>query len=394
MPDPIPQADKKESSHRLAEIDFLRGLAVILVLFAHHYLTSYTAEMGWIGVDLFFVLSGFLVSGLLFNEYKKFGSIDAKRFLIRRGFKIYPSFYFSITVTTFLLFFFPHLSFFPDAHLLVLNNKGILIGLGIECLFLQSYLFGFWGHHWSLAIEEHFYLLLVIFLVVLVRKNVLESTRLFVGISIFIFAAVLCMRLITNLYSSDIATFTATHLRIDSLFAGVFISYFYHFHLDALRDFYLRRRVALMLAVVPLLSFTPFINVLNSYFEKTIGFSLIATAFCCLLLIFLFEEGIGEKISRVIGRPTYRLIATQIGFYSYGIYLFHFYVVRYLVGENYAFNKFKSGEWTYLQVVLSFLIYFVLSIVLGITLSKLIETPMLRLRDRWFPRRSAMATQP
>jgi len=71
MPDPIPQADKKESSHRLAEIDFLRGLAVILVLFAHHYLTSYTAEMGWIGVDLFFVLSGFLVSGLLFNEYKK-----------------------------------------------------------------------------------------------------------------------------------------------------------------------------------------------------------------------------------------------------------------------------------------------------------------------------------
>ncbi len=60
---------------RLKEIDFLRGIAVILVLFRHHWTTNILQHAGWIGVDLFFVLSGFLVSGLLFAEYKKFGDI-------------------------------------------------------------------------------------------------------------------------------------------------------------------------------------------------------------------------------------------------------------------------------------------------------------------------------
>lgn len=379
---------------RLDEIDFLRGVAIVLVLFSHHWLTDSLQTMGWIGVDLFFVLSGFLVSGLLFNEYKKFGSVDAKRFLIRRGFKIYPSFYFSITVTTILLAFFPHLSFFKDTHLLILSNKGILIGLVIECFFLQSYFFGFWGHHWSLAIEEHFYLCLVVLIVILVRRNILQDKRMFVGISLFIFTACLFLRIVTNFYTSDIITFTATHLRADSLFAGVLVSYYYHFHFDELKHLFKRYRTAILLAIAPLLSFTPFINVLESFFVKTIGFSLIASAFSLLLLVFLFERDISAKVSRIISKPIYRLIATKVGFYSYGIYLFHFYVVRYLVGENYAYKKYQNGEWSYLEVVLSFGIYFVLSILLGIVLSKMIETPMLNLRDRWFPRRSPSATLP
>ncbi len=86
-------------SYRLKEIDFLRGLAVIMVLFRHFPFTYYTITMGWIGVDLFFVLSGFLVSGLLFSEYQKFGNIRIRLFLIRRGFKIYPLFYIFILST-------------------------------------------------------------------------------------------------------------------------------------------------------------------------------------------------------------------------------------------------------------------------------------------------------
>ena len=86
----------KTLNFRLQEIDFLRGLAILIVLFRHHWLTSFTFNFGWVGVDLFFVLSGFLVSGLLFSEYKKFGDLKPSRFLARRGFKIYPMFYFSI----------------------------------------------------------------------------------------------------------------------------------------------------------------------------------------------------------------------------------------------------------------------------------------------------------
>ena len=60
-------------SNRLRELDFLRGIAIILVLLRHQHLFEFTTKMGWIGVDLFFVLSGFLVSGLLFKEYIKYG---------------------------------------------------------------------------------------------------------------------------------------------------------------------------------------------------------------------------------------------------------------------------------------------------------------------------------
>jgi peptidoglycan/LPS O-acetylase OafA/YrhL len=64
------------------------------------------------------------------------------------------------------------------------------------------------------------------------------------------------------------------------------------------------------------------------------------------------------------------------------------YVVRYIVGEDYAHQKYVAGEWGYSRVVISFCIYFALSLSLGVALSRMIEKPMLILRDRWFPRRS------
>ena len=54
---------------------------------------------GWVGVDLFFVLSGFLISGLLFQEYARHRRIDLRRFFLRRGLKIYPAFYVMLFVT-------------------------------------------------------------------------------------------------------------------------------------------------------------------------------------------------------------------------------------------------------------------------------------------------------
>src|ERR1700754_2595070 len=89
---------------RLRELDFLRGIAIILVLMRHIPLSSYTTNLGWIGVDLFFVLSGFLVSGLLFKEYMRYGKINPGRFLIQRGFKIYPIYF--LTYPLYMLFMF------------------------------------------------------------------------------------------------------------------------------------------------------------------------------------------------------------------------------------------------------------------------------------------------
>lgn len=84
--------------NRNQAIDFLRGVAVALTIFRHFGVNLFLYKIGWVGVDLFFVLSGFLVSGLLFGEYKKTGGIDFPRFFVRRGLKIYPLFYLIILV--------------------------------------------------------------------------------------------------------------------------------------------------------------------------------------------------------------------------------------------------------------------------------------------------------
>lgn len=80
-------------------LDILRFIAVALVLgrhlslpMGHSWLLETWKLGGWVEVDIFFVLSGFLISSLLFKEYIQNGTISAKRFLIRRGFKIDPAF--------------------------------------------------------------------------------------------------------------------------------------------------------------------------------------------------------------------------------------------------------------------------------------------------------------
>src|ERR1044071_7721685 len=87
-------------------LDTLRFVAIFGVLMTHidgreFHTSGYAIDLlftliidkGWLGVELFFVLSGFLVSGLIFKEYDRHNSFDPIRFLIRRGFKIYPTYF-------------------------------------------------------------------------------------------------------------------------------------------------------------------------------------------------------------------------------------------------------------------------------------------------------------
>src|SRR5204862_235326 len=84
---------------RNKRLDTLRCIAVFSVMILHGNIWPFFGRIGWIGVDLFFVLSGFLISGLLFSEYRTQNSISFKRFIIRRGLKIYPAFYLFLFLT-------------------------------------------------------------------------------------------------------------------------------------------------------------------------------------------------------------------------------------------------------------------------------------------------------
>lgn len=362
---------EKPTSIRIGKLDFLRGIAIILVLFRHQLLTPALQTMGWIGVDLFFVLSGFLVSGLLFQEYQKFGSVSPGLFLIRRGFKIYPLYF-----LTYLAYLVPKWYF----------HKLDFLKITYDCLFVQNYFLG-WGYaypaSWSLAVEEHFYLVLALTFGLLVHyfptlfKRALQGSGFVVGI-FFVLVSILLIRWISNGYLSNhnVYHITATHLRLDSLLFGVFIAYGYHYRKTTWTVFILKYQKMLLLLSLCLLSFTPCIEYVSSFFVRTLGFSMVYLAFGLLLLCVLFDEQMDQKLNRLFSPLIVKFIS-RIGFNSYAIYLLHslvIYAVSYLPISN-----------MYLQ----FILVFILSVSAGILTTGVVESYFLGLRDRYFPRKTA-----
>ena len=191
-------------------------MAVIAVI-VQHAPVRWPGLAGWTGVDLFFVLSGFLVSGVLFSEHKTHGSIHIGRFLIRRGFKIYPGFYCLIA-----------------ARILISLTQGHRTSASHwlpEVLFIQNYLPGLWVHTWSLAVEEHFYLLLAIALLVMAKRRGSDPFRAIPALFGIVAVLALGARIATIvMFEPRFAqVLEPTHLRLDSLFCGVALSFFFHY---------------------------------------------------------------------------------------------------------------------------------------------------------------------
>ena len=195
--------------HRKIELDFIRGIAILMVMDFHAPRSIFLApflwlgfhNFGWAGVDIFFVLSGFLIGGLLVKEWKQYRRIDIRRFLIRRGFKIWPQYY------VFLL-----------ANLL--TGHRTLRQLWGNLLNIQNYVGGI-PHTWTLAVEEHAYLLLVALLAFAARIE-LRTRRLFLSVGIACIVIVV-WRLFLSYHG--INTFTRT----DGILYGLLLAMLYHF---------------------------------------------------------------------------------------------------------------------------------------------------------------------
>jgi peptidoglycan/LPS O-acetylase OafA/YrhL len=368
--------------NRLREIDFLRGIAILLVLLRHIPLFSFTSKFGWIGVDLFFVLSGFLVSGLLFKEYIKFGNIQPRLFLIRRGFKIYP-----------IYFIFYVLYLIP----LVINHNFNVIGFMADMTFTQNYIWG-WGYAyfatWSLAVEEHFYFgfAFILWLGLKFNKNLLQininyqsSKRNFVHITISLLVIILLLRLYSN-YNfplQQVKNFTMTHLRIDSLLFGVLISYFYYFRKTIFEAFFKKWSYFLYLICLCGLIWTPFIEPVSSIFVKTFGFSALYISFGIVLTTFLLKKNINNLLNRIFSERIVNIVS-KIGYCSYSIYIIHTFCLKYsLQPFHYIFSILKLNSNLYVD----FLISLTSSIIAGIVMTFKIEKYFLRIRDKYYPSR-------
>jgi peptidoglycan/LPS O-acetylase OafA/YrhL len=372
---------------RVLGLDILRFIAVSLVVFRHLeglecppgagvwclsvHKIAYTLNCGgWVGVDIFFVLSGFLVSGLLFREWRQRREVSLGRFLLRRGLKIYPSFWFFLFGMFFLSLIHQWGRF---------NLRGFLG----EFFFLQNYWANLFNHTWSLAVEEHFYLLCAggTWLLLRLRRNVGQNPFHSIP-ALFILVATLC--LVIRIVSNDIFSpsrvkllFFGTHIRVDSLFFGVLLSYYWHFYFTATHQHLIwKYRWALVvvgvLLLAPMFSMQPFTP--GQTWIRVYGFVLCYLAGGALLLGFL-------KIFERTASPPARFLGF-LGANSYSVYLWHPLGV-YLASTFFMQRTHDATAWIGYCLLSNVVVW-----VIGVAAARAVEFPVLKLRDHWIPSRT------
>jgi len=386
-------------------LDILRGVAILLVMLRHipptqlsfdhpsESLVLWLSSIGHIGVDLFFVLSGFLIAGLIFAEYEKHGSFRPWRFFLRRGFKIWPAYFVAYGGMTVARI----------AAELWKNNpdRAVELALHAVCngLFLQNYLpCERWSHSWSLAVEEHFYTALALVFGWVAWRGTQRgwaAARVFrivlpLGAGVALLA--LGLRLVEcfpDYQWSGGRAYYQSHMRADSLFAGVACAFLLRFQwvasLRLLTNWYVVLPAILAALVWP----TLWPKGQSPWFES-VAFTLLWMSFSVLILAAAQNPDFGLR-ARLPGRYFAHALA-WLGVYSYTIYLGH--------SVLFGIPGFESIRQHVLSLLLKILpipavmwtdrlIYFAGSIVLGLVLSKLIEQPFLRLRERLLPSRSS-----
>jgi peptidoglycan/LPS O-acetylase OafA/YrhL len=365
----LPPPTIKKASRNLG-LDLLRLLAVLLVIGNHLQPPSGGAGTllagwirgGWVGVDLFFVLSGFLVTGLLFNDYLRNGRVSVARFLVRRGFKIYPAFW-ALIAFSLVVFRLKH------QPVPFRNVMG-------ELCFVQNYAAHIWPHTWSLAIEEHFYLCVAFFIFLLVRRPGAKPLSWFPAIFIVIATACLLLRIQNAMrypqydYSWDLFP---THLRIDSLFFGALLAYAAHFQRLEERLAWFPSWARLAAGSALLLPAFIFARETDRWIT-VIGFNLFYLGSGLLVLGAVQLRKSSSGFLRVLG---------AIGASSYSIYLWHEPVNAWFAAHMLVSHADTPHiYWLYLSVCVFG------SLLAGCVMALVVETPLLKTRDRLYPSRA------
>jgi peptidoglycan/LPS O-acetylase OafA/YrhL len=263
---------------------------------------------GNLGVDLFFVVSGLLVGGLLTKEFEQGKRINFFKFFLQRGFKIWPSFYFFMVVGTLVAYLFYH-NTSPDQVIPFWVLKRYLF-------FYQNYtgvpFHWTFDHVWSLCVEEHFYIMLpVMFLIIqqfIPAKHQRKTLHLFVILTII---AGIIFKHLSFFFTNGQDTYSATHNRIDALAWGVLLNLLVTYRGEQIRS----KKISIPAFWLGLALFLAALFVSwkfnNIYFNKIYFHSIVPIAFFLMLLGAYYVD-----LSKV--KPL-RFIA----YYSYNWYLWH-----------------------------------------------------------------------
>ena len=321
---PAATARVSRRSNRYPALDGIRGIAVLAVMIFHFFLfgkmasigavdrvAAGTANAGWAGVDLFFVLSGFLITGILYDARGKHHFL--RNFYARRVLRIFPLYY-GVLVAFFVVL--PHL--FPSSAVIHANTLGQLwfwtyLSNVHVALHGWSATSEYVDHFWSLSIEEQFYVLWPFVIAALSRRSLLRSCA---AISI----GSLLLRIWLHAHELPNAAFVLTAARMDALAIGAFVALAVRSPAE-LRT--MLRWVRPMLATTTTLLAA--IWIARGGFDKndpvvgTIGFTLLGLTFGGIILLAIDPAGGGSRMTRLFLSQPLR----ALGKYSYSLYVFH-----------------------------------------------------------------------
>ena len=357
-------------SRYLPSIDSLRALAVLAVIIYHvdvNYLPG-----GFLGVDLFFVLSGYLISSLIIKEYRKTGSINLYNFYLRRARRLLPAVYFMITVGIILM---------------VMFNEVLLKKSHLDAIFGYIYSSNWWyifhkldyfdsfgsqspfKHLWSLAIEEQFYMIFpLLFLLINSKKKGKDGTYKLSKSFLYIVLGLIFVSLITHILLFDINNISriyfGTDTRAFSLLVGVVGAILYP--MDKLNT-KITPQENIVYSVVSLISITTLITIMiytseyNTWLYRG-GFLLVAI----LGIIIIISSG---KQHTVMAKLLSFKPVVFIGKISYSLYLWHFPILVLTTPVS------EIGNPNIFYVILRVILTFIVAIISYV----FVETPIRKL---------------
>ncbi len=349
---PLPPGD------RVANLDLLRAVAILLVVFSNAAIDlnlggGRLATSGWMGVNLFFVLSGWLVGGLYWRELDRHGRVDVPHFWARRWLRTVPPYFVALGA--------------------VYAGKWWLSG-GTQpfsmryVVFAQNYAdIPYWAVSWSLCVEEHFYLALPLVLGLALRIRGGVPALLAAAVAASLVARLLTVRDGDPLYGFH---YTMTHMRMEGLALGVWAAYVRYRQPDAWPRLVRAARVArwpavAVLATVPLWP----VDTLNRF-----GFTTIDAAFAVLLVAVVSGPALPLAASAAV-----RWVAVT----SYSVYMTHtvaFEIVALGAPGLPGAGRLAAG--------------LALAAVLGVGFYAAVERPSFWLRERIAPSRRPPESRP
>jgi peptidoglycan/LPS O-acetylase OafA/YrhL len=369
-------------AQRAPGLDLLRALAIALV-FAYHYRIfvspqpdlGWVSVVGWVGVDLFFVLSGYLIGNQLLAGMVRGQTLSLKAFYIRRALRTWPAFW--VVLAAYFIW--------PAA-----MGGRTPPPLWRFLTFTQNYQLPpgtAFSHAWSLCIEEQFYLLLPLVFLLAQRFGKLWGGgvhRAWLSLGLLWSCAIVARGVLWAQYGREDFgqiggyhpnIYYATLCRIDEFLPGVAVALLKHKHPVVWRRITSQPHAMMAAALLGsgLMLYAAHSHyVVDGYgyffFMTTFGYSLIAMSFALLVVAALSPGSALQKL-RVPG-------AYRLALWSYSIYLSHK-----AVGN-------LMRVWLqplHMSSTLSFVCITVVSIVVGATLYLLVEAPFMRWREKLAP---------